>query len=154
MLDLSKHQQLLVDSQMMNQSIRRCLGWTEELIKEGKKALEYQVRVSDVELGGRVLVHEEVSPENSKEEDEVFGGGRLLSPIVEIEPVLFSTKDTGPLNDVTKASDASITRLLAEIDGESAEASMRMSTRDSSPFLSTPMDEDSPGATPWLGETL
>lgn len=54
-LDLSKHQQLLVDSQKINQSIKRCLDWTEELINEGRKALEYNVRVSDVELGGRVL---------------------------------------------------------------------------------------------------
>ncbi|XXH03003.1 DnaJ-like protein [Hypoxylon texense] len=54
-LDLSKHQQLLIDSQKINQSIKRCLDWTEELISEGKKALEYHVRVSDVELGGRVL---------------------------------------------------------------------------------------------------
>jgi len=58
-LDLSKHQQLLVDSQKMNQSLKRCLGLTEELITEGKKALDYSVRVSDVKLGGRVLVKEE-----------------------------------------------------------------------------------------------
>ncbi|KAI1077600.1 hypothetical protein F5B20DRAFT_583011 [Whalleya microplaca] len=54
-LDLTKHQELLIDSQKINQSIKRCLDWTEELIKDGKKALEYHVRVSDVELGGRVL---------------------------------------------------------------------------------------------------
>ena len=59
-LDLSKHQQLLVDSQKINQSLKRCLGWTEELIKEGKRALAYHVRPSDVELGGRVLAPEEV----------------------------------------------------------------------------------------------
>jgi hypothetical protein len=59
-LDLSKHQQLLIDSQKMNQSLKRCLGWTEELIKEGKKALDYNVRVSDVELGGRVLAPDDV----------------------------------------------------------------------------------------------
>lgn len=59
-LDLSKHQQLLVDSQKMNQSLKRCLGWTEELINEGKKALAYHVRVSDVELGGRVLIPDEI----------------------------------------------------------------------------------------------
>ncbi|KAI0015688.1 hypothetical protein F4780DRAFT_773345 [Xylariomycetidae sp. FL0641] len=53
--DLSKHQQLLTDSQKINQSIKRCLDWTEELIKDGKKALEYKVRVSDVKLGGRIL---------------------------------------------------------------------------------------------------
>ncbi|KAF1814174.1 hypothetical protein P152DRAFT_456406 [Eremomyces bilateralis CBS 781.70] len=56
-LDLEKHRELLVDSQRMNQSLRRCLGWTEELIVSGKKALEYRVRVSDVKLGGRVLHH-------------------------------------------------------------------------------------------------
>lgn len=59
-LDLSKHQQLLIDSQKMNQSLKRCLGWTEDLISEGRKALEYSVKVGDVELGGRVLAPEEV----------------------------------------------------------------------------------------------
>ena len=54
-LDLSKHQELLVDSQRMNQSLKRCFGWTEELILEARKALEYRVHVSDVALGGRVL---------------------------------------------------------------------------------------------------
>lgn len=54
-LDLTKHQELLIDSQKINQSIKRCLDWTEVLIKEGQKALEYHVRVSDVELGGHVL---------------------------------------------------------------------------------------------------
>ncbi|KAK4124263.1 hypothetical protein N657DRAFT_644475 [Parathielavia appendiculata] len=68
-LDLSKHQQLLVDSQKINQSLKRCLGWTEELIKEGKRALAYQVRVSDVELGGRVLAPEEVEI-REREDDE------------------------------------------------------------------------------------
>ncbi|KAJ4393888.1 hypothetical protein N0V93_003104 [Gnomoniopsis smithogilvyi] len=52
-VDLSKHRQLLVDSQRMNQSIKRCLGWTEELISEGRRALAYQVRVSEVDIGGR-----------------------------------------------------------------------------------------------------
>lgn len=59
-IDLAKHHGLLVDSQKMNQSLRRCLAWTEELIKEGQKALEYNVHVNDVELGGRVLAPEEL----------------------------------------------------------------------------------------------
>lgn len=59
LLDLSKHQQMLIDSQKMNQSIKRCTNWTDELIAEGKKALAYQVKVSDVELGGRVLIDED-----------------------------------------------------------------------------------------------
>lgn len=58
--DIAKHQELLLDSQKINQSLRRCLGWTEELIKEGQKALEYNVHVNDVELGGRVLAPEEL----------------------------------------------------------------------------------------------
>ncbi|KAI9872693.1 MAG: hypothetical protein M1830_001297 [Pleopsidium flavum] len=64
-LDLSKHQELLIDSQKMNQSIKRCLGWTEELIKDGQKALDYQVRVSDVEVGGRVLTPDEIDADTS-----------------------------------------------------------------------------------------
>ncbi|KAK4153346.1 hypothetical protein C8A00DRAFT_33899 [Chaetomidium leptoderma] len=68
-LDISNHQQLLVDSQKINQSLKRCLGWTEELIKEGKRALEYQVRASDVELGGRVLAPEEVERRERGDEE-------------------------------------------------------------------------------------
>ena len=60
LLDLTKHQQLLIDSQKMNQSLKRCLGWTEELINEGRKALEYHVKVSDVKLGGRILIPDDV----------------------------------------------------------------------------------------------
>jgi hypothetical protein len=83
-LDLTKHQQLLIDSQKMNQSLKRCLGWTEELINEGRKALEYHVRVSDVELGGRVLAPDEVEGESedviNEEESEGMSifGARLL----------------------------------------------------------------------------
>ncbi|KAF2703901.1 hypothetical protein K504DRAFT_390998 [Pleomassaria siparia CBS 279.74] len=75
-LDLSKHRELLLDSQKMNQSLKRCMNWTEELIKEGQKALAYQVRVSDVKLGGRVLSTAEDDGEDS-DEGESKG---LLSP--------------------------------------------------------------------------
>lgn len=54
-LDLSKHRELLLDTQRMNQSLQRCLYWTEGLIKDGRKALEYQVASSDVRLGGHIL---------------------------------------------------------------------------------------------------
>ncbi|KAK6829535.1 hypothetical protein PG995_004112 [Apiospora arundinis] len=64
-VDLSKHQQLLIDSQKINQSIKRCMDWTEELIKEGRKALEYNVRPYEVEIPGpRVL-----NPVDEFEED-------------------------------------------------------------------------------------
>lgn len=69
-LDLTKHQELLIDSQKINQSIKRCLDWTEVLIKEGQKALEYNVRVSDVELGGHVLA----PPDEDEENDISFQG--------------------------------------------------------------------------------
>ncbi|KAJ5262612.1 hypothetical protein N7524_007917 [Penicillium chrysogenum] len=82
MLDLARHQEVLVDSQRMNQSLKRCLGWTEELIKEGQRALEYNVHVQDVELGGRVLAPEELG--------EIGESGRgLLSPSTEYN-ALFS----------------------------------------------------------------
>ncbi|KAJ5757256.1 uncharacterized protein N7511_007438 [Penicillium nucicola] len=80
MLDLAKHQELLADSQKMNQSLKRCLGWTEELIREGQRALEYNVHVQDVELGGRVL-----APEELGEVGESRRG--LLSPSTEYDGV-------------------------------------------------------------------
>jgi hypothetical protein len=75
-LDLSKHRDLLLDSQKMNQSLKRCMNWTEQLIKDGQKALQYQVRPSDVKLGGRVLI-----VEDDHEEEKQAGESRgLLSP--------------------------------------------------------------------------
>ena len=74
-LDLSKHRELLLDSQKMNQSLKKCLGWTEQLIKDGQKALDHKVHVSDVNLGGRVLIHEDDHDATKTEESR-----GLLSP--------------------------------------------------------------------------
>ncbi|TDZ34468.1 hypothetical protein C8035_v010563 [Colletotrichum spinosum] len=82
-LDLSKHRELLVDSQKINQSIKRCLNWTEELIKEGKKALEYNVRPSDVELPPRVLQPQYLFEDNeadSRKDDVSPPSSPLESP--------------------------------------------------------------------------
>lgn len=68
MLDLSKHQQMLIDSQKLSQSIRRCLTCTEELIKSGHRALDYKVGIGDVTLGGRVL-----SPDELDDKQMTFG---------------------------------------------------------------------------------
>lgn len=57
--DLQRHQQILLDSQKLTQSIQRCLNCTDELIKDGTKALAYQVEANDLELGGRVLNHDD-----------------------------------------------------------------------------------------------
>ncbi|KAJ5951613.1 uncharacterized protein N7479_010026 [Penicillium vulpinum] len=99
MLDLARHRDVLVDSQRMNQSLKRCLGWTEELIKEGQRALEYNVRVQDVELGGRVLAPEELG--------EIGESGRgLLSPATEYKPAnaVFSPVLTSELSFVESPS--------------------------------------------------
>lgn len=67
-LDLSRHRELLIDSQKMNQALKRCMAWTEEMIKDGKKALEYRVRVDEVRLGGHVLERENLGGEEADEE--------------------------------------------------------------------------------------
>ncbi|KAM0255104.1 hypothetical protein ACHAQJ_006108 [Trichoderma viride] len=55
-IDLTRHQEVLLDSQKMNQSLKKCLDWTEVLIKEGQKALAYRVKITDVDaMPGRVL---------------------------------------------------------------------------------------------------
>ncbi|KAK5113620.1 hypothetical protein LTR62_003247 [Meristemomyces frigidus] len=80
-MDLAKHKELLVQSQMMNQSLKRCTYATEDMIREAKKALDYHVRVSDVKLGGRILTgHEDEDGEESNKhgvievEDETLLG--------------------------------------------------------------------------------
>ena len=101
-LDLAKHQELLVDSQRMNQSIKRCLGWTDELIGEGRKALAHRVRVSDVRLGGRVLEGDELGADRTR-----WHG--LLSPAVEeteLEWGIVEDPDIQPLDNGTRDQDS------------------------------------------------
>ena len=80
--DLAKHRELLVDSQRLNQSIKRCIGWTKDLIGEGRKALSHRVRVSDLQLGGRVLAGDEVGLELGQRHG-------LLSPGIEKAEFVF-----------------------------------------------------------------
>ena len=75
-VDFSRHRALLVDSQKLNQCIKRCLSRTEDLITNGKKALEYCVETHELETrGARVLLPDEL-------EHVEMGGNRqgLLSP--------------------------------------------------------------------------
>ncbi|KAK5992516.1 hypothetical protein PT974_05927 [Cladobotryum mycophilum] len=93
-LDLSKHKELLLDSQKMNQSLKRCLNWTEELIKEGQKALAYQVRVSDVQFGygGRVL-----APSDEEDDDTSHHADETLTNIdSDVESVAVEPWVKGP----------------------------------------------------------
>ncbi|RMY85946.1 hypothetical protein D0862_11052 [Hortaea werneckii] len=78
--DLEKHKELLVQSQRMNQSLKRCMYATEEMMREGRKALEFSVKVEDVRLGGRILTGHEDDEEGFEEgadeqEEEGDGGG-------------------------------------------------------------------------------
>ncbi|KAI7564723.1 hypothetical protein KC317_g6858 [Hortaea werneckii] len=66
--DLEKHKDLLVQSQRMNQSLKRCMYATEEMMREGRKALEFSVKVEDVRLGGRILTGHEEDEEGFEEE--------------------------------------------------------------------------------------
>ncbi|KAL8846029.1 MAG: hypothetical protein Q9221_008860 [Calogaya cf. arnoldii] len=55
-VDLAGQRVLLLDSQRLNQALKRCLGRTDELIADGKKALDYMVDTGDAtNLGPRVL---------------------------------------------------------------------------------------------------
>ena len=72
--DMEKHKELLVQSQMMNQSLKRCTLATEDMIKEGKKALDHEIRVSDVRLGGRILRGDDDEAEDIEVEDETLHG--------------------------------------------------------------------------------
>ena len=77
LMDLSKHQQLLVYSQKINQSIKRCMSWTEELIKEGQRALEYQVRISEVDINGNA------HRDDDEDEDEDDEGETMPAVVVD-----------------------------------------------------------------------
>lgn len=110
MLDLAKHQELLIDSQKLNQSLKRCIGWTEELIKEGKKALEYNVHVNDIEIGGRVLDPDELG-------EELGRGHGLLSPAAEVRGDFeFSALDA--LDDVLEENRLLVESVDLNVDSE------------------------------------
>ncbi|KAL8959045.1 MAG: hypothetical protein Q9193_004016 [Seirophora villosa] len=73
-VDLSAQRLLLLDSQKLNQALKRCLCLTDELISDGKKALEYRVDAGDTAVPGpRVLTPDE------RDMDVGLGQG-LLSP--------------------------------------------------------------------------
>lgn len=73
-VDLAGQRVLLLDSQRLNQAMKRCLSRTDELIAEGKKALEYMVNTGEVaNVGPRVL-----APDDRDGEFQLGRG--LLSP--------------------------------------------------------------------------
>ncbi|KAL8967231.1 MAG: hypothetical protein Q9197_005539 [Variospora fuerteventurae] len=73
-IDLSAQRLLLLDGQKLNQALKRCLSRTDELISEGKEALEYRVNTGGTGfLGPRVLTPDD-------RDLEVGLGQGLLSP--------------------------------------------------------------------------
>ncbi|MCJ1430431.1 hypothetical protein MMC29_008349 [Sticta canariensis] len=75
-LEFSRHRALLIDSQKLNESLQRCIGRTEDLITDGKKALAYRVDVHGAEkCGGRVLLPDEI-----EDRGVMVQGQGLLSP--------------------------------------------------------------------------
>lgn len=115
MQDLQRHQQILLDSQKLTQSIQRCLNCTDELIKDGTKALAYQVEANEVQIGGRVLTHDDdeaLSEVDFSEYTESMSKPRqgLLSPIVPMtdteEAAMWarSLRETGALDAPLESS--------------------------------------------------
>ncbi|EME89248.1 uncharacterized protein MYCFIDRAFT_193214 [Pseudocercospora fijiensis CIRAD86] len=102
-VDLQRHKELLVQSQAMNQSIKRCMYATEDMISEGKKALQYHVRVSDVKLGGRILTGFEAEEEDADDievADELDWHSGDRDSGVEVESI-----DAGRFAEATNTSE-------------------------------------------------
>ncbi|KAL8670322.1 MAG: hypothetical protein Q9168_005139 [Polycauliona sp. 1 TL-2023] len=75
-VDLAGQRLLLLDSQRLNQSLKRCLGRTDELIADGKKALDYIVNNGEMaNVGPRVL-----APDDDRDGGDIELGRGLLSP--------------------------------------------------------------------------
>lgn len=74
-LDLTAHKPLLLESQKLNQSMKRCLDTTSTLLATGKAALEHRLLPHSTEnLGPKVLTPDEL------EDNQPEQGRGLLSP--------------------------------------------------------------------------
>lgn len=151
-LDLSKHQQLLIDSQNMNQSLKKCLNWTEELINEGKRALEYRVKTSDIgSLAPRVLIPDELDDDDVENDNEGMSaiGASLLR---EARKAAAEQKEKANLLAVPTETDEQLEDLTQDIQfalfasGETSEVSVE-EKRDESPPESVPI---APPTSPWV----
>ena len=75
-LDLSAHRLLLLESQKMNQSIKRCLNHTDALIAAGRQALDYQAQVQEPEnLGPKVLTPDDYNDESIEQNQGLLSPG-------------------------------------------------------------------------------
>ncbi|ESZ94812.1 hypothetical protein SBOR_4772 [Sclerotinia borealis F-4128] len=152
-LDLSKHQQLLIDSQKMNQSLKKCLGWTEELINEGKRALEYRVKTSDIgPLAPRVLAPDELEENDAENDNEGMSaiGASLLREAR--KAAAEQHKDKGNHLAIPTETDEQLEDLTQDIQfalfasGESAELPTDEKAKDGA-LESVPI---APPTSPWV----
>lgn len=131
-VDIEKHKELLVQSQMMNQSLKRCMYATEEMINEGKKALQYSVRVSDVKLGGRILT------DNDDEDDDENRDNSV--PDIEVEDETLQGANFGDDHDHAKG----FLDVWSNLGGGSFEGS-EGGDRDSGIEVDKPLHTSAPG---------
>lgn len=127
-VDLAGQRVLLLDSQRLNQALKRCLGRTDELIADGKKALNYMVNTGEIaNIGPRVL-----APDDRDGEFELGRG--LLSPGLDekIENPWERSRDVvdgwqlpepGPLNAAIGRTEDPETDAAAQ-DGEGVERTL------------------------------
>lgn len=153
--DFARHRELLVDSQRLNESIKRCLSRTGDLINDAKKALEYQVKIGGVEThGGRVLSPDEI------EEGEI-GQQRqgLLSPgVADVQGMQWElhngkeqndTEDhSAKLSDDKKTSESEGENTGAAFDHQTADVEPEQQSETSLPISSLPDPELSPQQSP------
>ena len=104
-LDLAAHRALLLDSQKLNTSIRRCLSYSEAMISSAKQALKHHVQALEPgKVGARVLTPDDV-------DEDVFSRGQgLLSPSLDCNdtnPWERSLKKPSALEDGLKTPDYS-----------------------------------------------
>lgn len=62
-LDLTKHKDLLIENQRVNQSMHKCLCVVDQLVEDGNKALQYRPRTTDLTVRQNMV--------DTDEEDEI-----------------------------------------------------------------------------------
>lgn len=97
--ELQKHQALLDASAKTDALLVRCQFMIEEMMKEGKKALDYKIKASDVKLGGRILRSDDEEEDNDDGEGVgVFDGGEVTETETEDDGVA-GTEEEGETDD-------------------------------------------------------
>ncbi|KAJ8612192.1 hypothetical protein MRB53_037582 [Persea americana] len=131
-LDLSKHKELIVDSQKLNQSLARCLSLTDQLVKDANRALEYRVTPTQVRLGGRVLAQDDVDSDALADETGAFtvhgdiDGASYLS-VEEVISAFPTPRSSSPFSaEPSKSSDGAVDASSSDITHSSSTLSVQI----------------------------